>query len=211
MGAGPGLLVDEVVDALVSSNGTLLMDGDLDALGAVLFLSLILLPLAPVLSFFLVCCRSIILDLMTVLSKTAIDGLFFLLFYLLVALCFKCLLGETLLFSHLPLLVDVDVAAALVQDVVCALPGLIDLAHGLAFLLLEQANAIAQQLEVFLSPLASHLRSDQLLVKSRIVVLLIGSEVHLFVALSGLVLTGGGRLAILLLLSFGLGRHFELM
>lgn len=44
---------------------------------------------------------------------------------------------------------------------------------------LEQADSVAEELEVFFRTLASHLRCDQLAVESRIVILLVWGQVEL--------------------------------
>ena len=49
----------------------------------------------------------------------------------------------------------------------------------LAFFHLEQSNSIAQQLEIFFSPLASNFGCHQLPVERRVVVILVWSKVHL--------------------------------
>ena len=49
----------------------------------------------------------------------------------------------------------------------------------LAFFHLEQSNSIAQQFEIFFSPLACHFGSHQLPVQGCIVIVFVGGQVHL--------------------------------
>ena len=60
----------------------------------------------------------------------------------------------------------------------------------LAFFHLKEADSIAEQLQIFLSTLASHLGSDQFSVQGSVVVLLVRREVHLIVVHVGRSLSG---------------------
>jgi len=186
LSAGLVLAIVEFILTIVSSFVALLVNTLLDLLGAELLLTRVFNPLVFVVHLVVVSGSRVSLDLGSVATHAGSNGLLFGLLDGLVALSLEGLLSETLLFAHLSLSIDIDVTATLVEDIVGALPSLINLADCLALFLLQEANAVAQQLQVLLGTLTSHLGSNQLLVKGRIVVLLIRSEVHLFVALSRL-------------------------
>jgi len=91
--------------------------------------------------------------------------------------------------SHLILLafdlsaLHIHVAASLAHNVVGSFAGLIDFFDGLALLGLQQANTVAEQLQVFFGALSRHLSRDELAMQSLVVVLLIWGQVELFLLL----------------------------
>ena len=90
----------------------------------------------------------------------------FLLLLDLLSLPFELLLGS------------LHVAATLADNVASPLTRFVNLPDCFVFLLLQEANPVAEELEVLLSALPGHLGSDQLSVQGRIVILFVWRQVQ---------------------------------
>lgn len=96
------------------------------------------------------------------------------------------LFSKAILFACLTVLIRINIASTLVDNVVSPFTCFIDFANSLAFFLFKEADTVAQQFEVFFSTLASHFRGNEFFVQRRIIIFFVGGEVHLVVAVGGL-------------------------
>lgn len=67
------------------------------------------------------------------------------------------LLGKTLLLTVLTVLVCINIAATLINNVVSTFTCFIDFANRLSFFLFEEADTVTEKFKVFFSTLAGHL------------------------------------------------------